>query len=450
MGAGGMVGGLMAFFASTPERCESVWVRAAAHCGVVVFRHVPKTGGTAVRFLVKDMATECGWVCPGRYMGLSVTHDVFSRAKPTPVAGFGELFGGALPVVNGTGRFPKFISESHNEWHGYELVQRDLDVVAATWPRCPVRVFAVIREPVAFTVSRWSYMRYYRKFPRFVDDYVARCMRPTASRIAHREQCALQIEYIFPELLKMQLRGLTAARAWAHVENLLRGIYTVLHFEDFHIGLALFAHRNGLPLVTLKGLTSRINGPGDKRVARSVVAAAKERALHELSRPGADAMLNATLQLDTQLHSHAAEELRRDLERLERQRSTGAAGHGSSLSEMLDRCFLPPSLGVEDLRLLLQAPAPTFPPEVEEHFESQRNATCSKAMPSCNAVGFPPVTARRAGLPRFSTLHPNMQKALLLGNKSYHLQSFVNKRNAIVDARVDLLRRCALSSGAKR
>lgn len=374
--------------AAHTRSCEAFWRRSAFECGIVVFRHVPKTGGSSISHSASVLKAHCWWTLGHSYRGVSRMQKAIHRGPPLPsYETFYDLFSAHVNASAATrALYPRLFLESHCEQGPYRAFLPERPRIARAWPRCRMRLFALIREPLAQKLSQWSFFRSVRgPNPSFVRDYT-RCIA-NASRT--REGCGLQLEYILPSVASLRLLGHSDADVQRHALAFLDADPSIFlgTFENFSTSLLLFSHESGVPLARLTIMKKAGN---TKRSAAAVEAMARARA--ELGAQGspARAHLRRVLALDHWFHETVTARLHSALER--------------ALAAPFGHCLAPRGWSVATLAHTMRERyrrrpkgerVPLDAAVVERatsHLQAQHAARCRSDMNAtpCARVGYPP------------------------------------------------------------
>lgn len=261
---------------ATPARdCTPLWESNAMRCGILLQRHVHKTAGTLLRnqFVTPHREAQwCGWA--NRFSPVASSMNLFvwgAHVRPITPASVYELLGPNATAVAPNG-YPFHWLESHSLAYAEYVAMRDAFVpLSAWWPRCTFTVVATIREPYTWAVAYWSFFNRDNTSSWLRDRLlcIVRQRTTPASRVQGLTGCYLQVEYIFPEVMRLRARRrLTPSDVRPLVDMRAHRVFVGV-LERLTQTLALLASSFGLPVyTTLRKLRPSRSSPVDSRVFR--------------------------------------------------------------------------------------------------------------------------------------------------------------------------------------
>lgn len=261
-------------------------------CGMLVFRHVEKTGGTTFRMHMVALH-DCGW----HVWGYKGTIRLCNKAKFE----WGLLQNPSLRPNRDEGpMLPHLTVESHAESGDFvKMLDGWVPMVNAWRGTCGIWLISILREPLRRQVSHYSYHKTTRGFDikhihnfthYFSDQYVL------LNRKSANDQF-LQRHILLPRLLYMERRRESVAALQAYATSELAKFDVIGVFENYTASMLLIARATGLPLSKYSAPTIVKNR--DIKPHRSKV---KQIWDDELATPQQRAFFTQHLQLDYWLY----------------------------------------------------------------------------------------------------------------------------------------------------
>lgn len=137
---------------ATPAR-QSLDAGRDGRCGLHLFRHVSKTGGTTVRFMFDKQVAMGEWEFPLVY---GFKRDDWDRVV-------GKFRDAAARFTAGTGPGPRVLVEVRGNWperwcaESFGDVLKDVQAIRADFPECRVTSSILVREPLKQYLSFYNY-----------------------------------------------------------------------------------------------------------------------------------------------------------------------------------------------------------------------------------------------------------------------------------------------------
>ncbi|KAG8468987.1 hypothetical protein KFE25_007505 [Diacronema lutheri] len=213
-------------------------------CGMLVFRHIEKTGGTTFRMHMVALH-DCGW----HVWGYKGTIRLCNKAKAE-----WEML--KEPSKRPAGRadgplLPHLTVESHAEHGDYKrMMDAWVPMVQAWHGTCGIWLISILRDPLKRQVSHYSYHKTTRGFDiphihnftqYFTEQYSLLNRRSANTQF-------LQRHILLPKLLDMERRGEREQDLRAYALGELDKFDVIGVFENYTASMLLVSRVTGLPL----------------------------------------------------------------------------------------------------------------------------------------------------------------------------------------------------------